>query len=167
MKFPQFMERINTFCGIVSGVLIIVVGLLATMEGILRGTFSSPTSWSLDLCTYVLIWLVFLGSSYSFQEKGHVSVDLVKEIVGKRWGEKPVKWMNVIGYLMCLVVIAVLFWSGYDSLAGALKYGKLTVGNLQIPIAYLYSAMMVGSILMAVTVVFIIRDLLGNGKKYL
>jgi TRAP-type C4-dicarboxylate transport system permease small subunit len=161
------MERINVLCGLVSGALIIMIGLLATMEGILRGIFSSPTSWSLDLSTYILIWMVFLGTAYSFQEKGHVSVDLVKEMVGGRWGEKAVKWMTVAGYMMCLVVIAVLLWGGYDSLAGALKYGKLTVGNLQIPLAYLYSAMVAGSILMAVTVVFIILDLLGNGKKYL
>jgi C4-dicarboxylate transporter, DctQ subunit len=167
MKFPRFMERINVFCGIVSGALIIVLGLLATMEGAMRGFFSSPTSWSLDLSTYILIWMVFLGTSYSFQEKGHVSVDLVKEWVSVHWGQKPVKWMNIVGYLMCMTYIGVLLWSGYDSLAGALKYGKLTVGNLQIPLVYLHSAIVVGSISMAVTVTFIILDLLGNGKKYL
>ena len=167
MKYPKFLEKINGFTGVVSGGLIICLGLLATMEGVLRGFFSQPTSWSLDLSQYILIWMIFLGTAYTFQEKGHVSVDLVKEWVGKRWGEKSLRVMTIIGYLMALTFIVVIGWCSIASFTTAIKYGKLTLGNFQIPLAYLYAAMVTGSVFMLVTVLSIILDLLGGGKKYL
>ena len=167
MKYPQFLEKINRFTGVVSGGLIICLGLLATMEGVLRGFFSQPTSWSLDLSQYILIWMVFLGTSYAFQEKGHVSVDLFKEWVGERFGTGLLRVMNIIGYLMALTFIIVIGWCSVASFTTAIKYGKLTLGNFQIPIAYLYAAMVTGSVFMVITVVCIILDLIDGGKKYL
>jgi C4-dicarboxylate transporter DctQ subunit len=167
MKYPKFLEKINIFTGVVSGTLIIILGLLATMEGTLRGILSSPTSWSLDLSQYILIWTIFLGTSYAFQEKGHVSVDLVKEWVGGRWGDMALRVMNIIGYLMALTFILVIGWCSIKSFSAAVEFGKLTLGNFQIPLAYLYAAMVTGSLLMLITVVCIILDLIGGGKKYL
>jgi C4-dicarboxylate transporter DctQ subunit len=167
MKYPYLLRRFNAFLGIVSGGLIILLGLLATMEGILRGFFSMPTSWSLDLCQYILIWTIFLGSSYAFQERGHVSVDLVKEWVGKRFGTGALRGMNLIGYLMALIFVIAIGWCSWRFITAAIKYGKLTLGNFQIPIAYLYAAMVAGSVFMLFTVVCIMADLIGGGKEYL
>lgn len=167
MKYPKFLEKINVFTGVVSGGLIICLGLLATMEGVLRGFFSRPTSWSLDLSQYILIWMIFLGTAYAFQEKGHVSVDLVKEWVGERFGTTALRVMNIIGYLMALTFIIVIGWCSIASFTAAIKYGKLTLGNFQIPIVYLYAAMVTGSVFMLITVVCIILDLISGGKKYL
>jgi TRAP-type C4-dicarboxylate transport system permease small subunit len=45
MKYPSFLERFNQVTGILAGALIVIMGLLATTEGILRWLFPSPTSW--------------------------------------------------------------------------------------------------------------------------
>jgi TRAP-type C4-dicarboxylate transport system permease small subunit len=167
MKYPSFLERFNQVTGILAGALIVIMGLLATMEGILRWLFSSPTSWSLDVSQYFLIWTIFLGTAYAFQEKSHVSVDLVKDFVGQRWGTGAKRVLIVIGYVLALVFILVLAWDSADLIFTAIKLEKLTIGTVQIPIVYLYAAMMAGSVFMLVTVVCIILDVIGGGEKYL
>lgn len=86
MRFPLWLQTCNRVLGIVSGIIILMISGLTTMEGIARGIFDSPTTWSLDVCQYLLIWAIFLGSSYAFQDKSHVSVDFIREGAGTRFG---------------------------------------------------------------------------------
>jgi TRAP-type C4-dicarboxylate transport system permease small subunit len=167
MKYPKSLSRFNQVTGFISGVLIVITALLATMEGILRYVFASPTSWSLDISQYLLIWVIFLATAYAFQEKTHVSVDLVKDFVGQRWGVEAQKVMVVVGYGMALVFILVLAYDSVELAVTAIRLNKLTIGTVQVPIIYLYTAMVAGSIFMLVTVVCIILDVIDGGKKYL
>jgi TRAP-type C4-dicarboxylate transport system permease small subunit len=167
MRYPKFLNRFNQATGIVAGALIVVIGLLSTMEGILRGIFSSPTSWSLDVSQYILIWTIFLGTAYAFQERNHVSVDLLKEFVDERWGIRARRIMVLIAYLSAMIFIVVIGWDSIHLISTAIKYNKLTLGNFQIPIVYLYVAILAGALFMLVTVIFIIVDVIGGGRDYL
>lgn len=167
MKYPQFLERLNRALGYVAGSLIIVIALFAALEGVLRGFFSSPTTWSLNVSQYIMIWAVFLGSAYAFQEKSHVAVDFVREIVGRRWGIGINKTLSILSYLLALVFLAVIFWNSIELLIDAIKLDTLTLGTVQIPASYLYLAMLVGSLIMIVTVVCIVLDIFSGSKKYL
>lgn len=167
MQYPKFLDRFNNATAVVSGALIVVMGLLATMEGILRGLFSSPTFWSLDISQHLLIWAIFLGTAPAFQNKQHVSVDMVRSFVGQRWGTGAEKGLIVIGYLFALIFILVVGWDSALLILDAMKLEILTIGNVQIPIAYLYAAMMAGSVFMLTTVIWIILDVIGGGKRFL
>jgi TRAP-type transport system small permease protein len=167
MKYPKALHRFNEFTASMAGALIVVMGLLATFEGIMRGLFSSPTSWTLDVSQYILIWSIFLGTAAAFQEKTHVSVDLVKDYAGQRWGIGIRRVLVVIGYLFALTFILVLTWDSVELAVTAIRLEKLTIGTIQIPIVYLYAAMVAGCIFMLATVACIILDLIGGGKKFL
>jgi TRAP-type C4-dicarboxylate transport system permease small subunit len=156
MKYPKFMTLINQALGCVSGSLIISIGFLAVFEAIARGVFSRPTSWSLDISSYFLIWAVFLGSSYAYQEKGHVAVDILRDLVEKCLGKSPRRVMAFAGYIIVLLVIIVLFRAGVIITINAARLDQLTIANFQIPITALYVAIVIGSVSMATTVIFII-----------
>jgi C4-dicarboxylate transporter DctQ subunit len=161
------MSRFNLVLAIISGILVTIIGFLAVFEAVMRGLFNSPTSWGSDVSQYLLIWAIFLGTSYSLQEKGHVAVDFIRDAVANAGWLKVRYVLAIIGYLFCLVVIIVLLWQGYDTWIRAIAVNKLTTANLQIPIAYLYTAIVFGSICMLTTAFCIIIDLIGGGKKYL
>ena len=167
MRYPQTLARFNKIMGVISGALILIIGLLSVIEIILRGIFSRPTFWSLDVSQYTLIWAIFLGSAYSFQEKGHVAVDFIREALGKRFSVTMWRTLTIIGYFLSVVVIAVFLWNGIEMSRQAIELRRLTIANVQIPIIYLYSAMVVGSVIMLATVCCIILDVLGKGEKYL
>jgi len=160
------MMKINRAFAIVSGILVSIIALLSALESILRW-FGSPTTWILDVSVYMLIWATFLGSSYTFQEGGHIAVDFVRESLGKRLGQGIHRLLSVAAYLCTLIFLVILGWCSFGFFKMAVITGKLTFAYIQIPIAWLYLAMIIGSAAMILTIIFIIGDLISGSKKYL
>ena len=165
MKYPKFMRVINKTLAIIAGAMILAMGILAVIEVIARNFFT-PTYCSVDLESYLLIWAVFLGSAYAYQEKGHVGVDLMRDIIEKRFGKAPRRVMAIIGYVISLVVVIALLRAGLILAKTAIDFKQLTLAFIQIPAIYLYAAIVVGSVAMAVTVVFVILDLFAKEEYY-
>jgi TRAP-type C4-dicarboxylate transport system permease small subunit len=161
------VKKVNNFLAIVSGSLITIMSCLAAMEVIARYVFHRPTSWSLNISQYLLIWAILLVAASTFEHKGHVSVDFIRTALARRAGVIWARGLAILGYCMCLVYIVVLGWKSTVLFLEALKLNKLTLGTIQIPVAYLYPAMMLGSILMGITIICIVLDLIGGGKEYL
>lgn len=167
MSLPRRLRGFNRGTAVLSGIIILVIGLLTAMEGIARGLFNAPTTWSLDICQYLLIWAIFLGSAPAFQEKTHVSVDFIREGMGRRFGGPVRRGMTLLGYLFALVYTVILAWNSIDMLAFGLRLGKLTRGTVQIPIVWLYLAILAGSAFMIVTILFILVSLIRGKKDFL
>ncbi len=167
MKYPNFLRVFNQVLGRAAGVMVFAIGILSVFEAVMRAFFASPTSWSVDVCSYLLIWAVFLASPYAFQEKGHVAVDLLRDAVEKRWGQTPRRVMSIIGYVISLVLIIFLLRAGIILAKAAIDTNQLTYANAQIPAIILWAAIVFGSIMMVITLVFILLDLFTKDEKYL
>lgn len=167
MKFPNSLKKINHFIATVCGILILITAILTFMEGTLRSIFSKPTTWSMDLCRYLLIWFTFLGAAYTFQEKGHVAVDFVRERIGNWYGLGVRKILSVMAYSFSLIFLIVIFQYSIKMITAAIKFGQLTTAMVQIPTTYLLIAMPIGSFIMIITVIFIIIDIIGGSKDFI
>ena len=170
MRFPKVMHYINLAGAFICGSIVLVASALAVVESLLRKVFLNPTSWSLNITQGVFIWAAFLGSSWAFQELGHVSVDSLRNAVDKR--SKSVKrWprrvISIIGYLLSFAVIAFLLWGGYLRLLNDIQYNRLATYNIYFPMAISDAATVVGSVQMLFTLIFIILDLFSGNDKYL
>jgi TRAP-type C4-dicarboxylate transport system permease small subunit len=161
------MSKLNTALAVIAGAFVMVIALLAVMEGVLRSVFSSPTIWSVDISAYLLILAAFFGSSYAYQEQGHVAVDFMKGIVEKRGGKLPRRVMSVIGYILSFAVVFAFLWTAGILGLKAIRFHSLTTNNVQIPLAVIYGVMALGSLVMIFTVIFIILDLFSDSEKYL
>ena len=75
--------------------------------------------------------------------------------------------MAVIGYIICLVFILVLFYGIIGACQTAIAYNMTTQATNPIPVIWLYSGMFTGSVLMIVTVVFILLDIFSGSEDYL
>ena len=164
------MKRINEFGAYVCGGIVIGVSILAVMESILRKVFTSPTSWSLNLTMGIFIWAAYLGSSWAFQELGHVSVDLVRELIDKRTKGKmrwPRRTLAIIGYVVSFCVISAFLYSGWRLCVRAITLNQLAPYNFRFPLIISYSAIVVGTVQMMATLIFIILDLFSGNDKYM
>ena len=83
MHYPQFWRKLIDKLGMLSGFLIIIISLFSVMEAFLRYFFDSPTGWALNVCQYLLVYMIFLSSPYAFQEGGHVAVDMILNLIDK------------------------------------------------------------------------------------
>ena len=167
LKFNTFISALNRICAIVAGLMIFVVGIFSTYEGLARGLFSSPTIWSSDVTRYMMIWAIFLGTASAFLGKTHISVDFVRDLIGRRWGPGLQRFLAILGYFFSLVYVLVLAWCSLDLFGEAYREGKLSYGTIQIPVTYLYLAMVVGSVLMVMTLLPIIASLIRKKDDYL
>ena len=170
MKYPKFMTWINKVCAYICGGIVMGASLLAVMESILRKVFRQPTPWSLNLTMGIFIWAAFLGSAWAFQELGHVSVDMVRDIVDRRSKHPermPRRVMAIIGYIPPLAVCLAFFYGGWKLCARSIQLNSYAAYNFKFPLIISYSAIVTGAVLMFATVVFIILDLFAGGDKYL
>jgi TRAP-type C4-dicarboxylate transport system permease small subunit len=170
LRYPKFMTVIDKIGAYVCGGIVLGASILAVMESILRKVFSAPTTWTLNLTSGIFIWAAFLGSSWAFQELGHVSIDLLRDYVDKRAkGEKrmPRRVMSLIGYAISFVVVTVFLYGGWLLCRRAINLNQLAPYNFKFPLIISYSAIVVGSVMMMLTLVFIILDLFAGGDKYM
>lgn len=168
MTFPVFVKKLNRVIAIICGCMVVIISILTVFEAVARAVFNSPTSWSLNFCTWLLIWFAFLGSAYSFQEHGHVGVDMFKDFLDKHTKTRlPRRIMAVSGYCVSIVFIGVLLYGGIQLSRRAVSLHQMTATVTPIPMVVLTSAMVAGCLLMILTLVCIILDLLGKGTDYL
>ena len=170
MKYPLFWRKVINALAILSGCLVMVIAAFSVYEAIARSFFDSPTSWSLNTSSYILIWVLFLGTSYAFQEHGHVAVDMLRDVADKfDNSESRVirRTMAILGYLIAMVFAGVLLYGGYRRTRRALTLQIVTTTTSPIPMWILDIAIVVGGTLMLVTLIFILLDLLDKGDKYL
>jgi TRAP-type C4-dicarboxylate transport system permease small subunit len=169
MRYPKFMERVNMGGAVICGVIVFVFALLAVMESILR-KFGHPTVWTLNLTQSVFIWAAFLGSSWAFQEHGHVAVDLVRDLVDKhtkRRDRLPRRIMAVIGYICAFVVVFVLLYGGWIQTANAIATNQMEPYVFRLPHVVSTLPVVIGSIQMLATLIFMILDLFAGGEKFM
>lgn len=161
MKFLKAFKRLNGVFATVSGSLIFIICILAVLEVIARTAFNHPTKWSLAFSQFMLLYAIFLGSAYCFQENGHIRVDILLDHVPK----KARAILNVMGLSMASVFVGVLGWQAYNTTVMSARFDWLTITTLQIPSAYLYIIIFIGSILMLLALISQMAESLVIFKK--
>lgn len=64
--------------------LIFLLILTLTYEVVARYGFNAPTQWSFDATYFISSLILILGMAYTWQQKGHVSVDLISSRMPRR-----------------------------------------------------------------------------------
>jgi C4-dicarboxylate transporter, DctQ subunit len=110
---------------------------------ILRYVFLAPIAGVEEVSLYLLVWIVFVGSSVAMRTRGHVAIDLVPRTL-------PTVQRRRLALLVSALVLIFLAVFFYYSLAHTLSVkasGQLTPIT-QAPMWITYLAMPVGSALM-------------------
>lgn len=134
----------------------VLILLLASMSVIIfvnvgmRYLTSNSLEWAEEVSRHMMIWLTFLGAGPVLRYGGHIAVENLQDAL-------PAKG----GIALRAVVAALLFaFFGFMAWYGWL-YMERTMFQLtavtQIPFAYIYSAMLIGGVLLIVHWLLIVR----------
>ena len=167
MKYPKIFRKINNFLGVISGSLVLAVALINVYEVICRGVFNRPTGWTMDVSTYLLLWIIFSGVAYSLQVKGQVSTEMIRVLLRKLNLKLLLRIIAIACYLVGMVVAGVFLYCGIYMTKIAIMYNRLTVASAQIHQAFLTVSLIVGGVLLSLTLIFIIIDILGGNDQYI
>ena len=76
-RAKRVLLRGNKTLGLFMGGFILLIDFLVVYETVARYGFNRPPIWVLEVTSYLLLYIVFLGAAYTLQEDGHVRVEFV------------------------------------------------------------------------------------------
>lgn len=135
-KFDKF----NRALGLVGGSLVLISSILMTYEVIMRYFFHNAPNWTSDTARYLLLAIAFLPVAYALQHKAHINVDIV--VVHAKKAFKTL--LDYVYYLAVIIFSVIVGWNTLGYFKEAVATGRLTHGNLEIPISWLYAVILFG-----------------------
>lgn len=88
-------------------VLLLAMILLACLQILMRGLFSTGFLWSDPLLRFMVIWAGLFGAAVATRQEKHIAIDLVSYLLPDR--AKP--WLNFLTNLFSMAVSAVLAYA--------------------------------------------------------
>jgi len=90
---------------VLGGLLVSTVGVVFA-QVVFRYVIDRPLTWSVDVATYLLVWVAFWGFAVAVRDRAHVALLLFDERVGPR-GRRLIAAAQLI--VMALFMIALLY----------------------------------------------------------
>ncbi|MEF2071365.1 TRAP transporter small permease [Consotaella aegiceratis] len=135
-------------------VLLSVMIVLITWQVFSRYALNDPSVFTEELLRFGVIWLSLVGAAYVTGKNKHMSVDLVKEMLGK--GAQTI--LHIVIQLFFLVfAMAVLIVGGMHAISIA---AHQVTPVLQLPMGAVYAALPTSGVLMALYAFLNIGDAL-------
>ena len=134
-----------------------LIALLAAMSVIifvnvaLRYLTSHSLEWAEEVARHMMIWLTFLGAGPVLRYGGHIAVENLQDALPRR------------GAIALRMLVAALLFAFFGFMAWyGWLYMQRTMFQLtavtQIPFAYVYSAMLIGGLLLIVHFLFVVKN---------
>lgn len=143
---------------ILLGALVAALVLFLTFSVLARYLLDLGLAWSDEAARLLFVWTVFLGFAVGLKYRGNIGVELFVDRLPAAWK----RWIVLLQDLAILVFCVVFLWQSVI----AVKFSFMQrLPALQISIAWMYFAVLVGSVLMSIyAVVNVVESLRGGGK---
>ena len=131
-----------------AGVLIaltVVMVVTVTWQVATRYLLNSPSSYTEELATYLLLWISLLGAAYALRRRAHLGID----IVTARLRPAARKQARVVSYgVVALFSLVALVVGGGLLVSVTFDLGQRSAA-FQVPVGYVYLALPLSGLLMA------------------
>ena len=104
------------------------MGFLYCMEVVFRYFLHSPTRWSLEVITYLMLMVTFLAIPHAVRGGMHIAVTLLADLYPGQVGRLAFA-LNSIGVVLCAFIVYVSFGENIAQYFGSVE----TIGNLVLP----------------------------------
>jgi TRAP-type C4-dicarboxylate transport system permease small subunit len=124
----------------ITGLLVVLV----MVNVVARYVFGLGVLWAEEVSRLMFVWVVFLGAYIALCRKGHMAIVMVVDALP----DMPRRLVRALGWVLVLVFLVVLAFSGYRLVASTLGFGR-TTPILGISAAWAYLSVPVAAALMA------------------
>ena len=124
--------------------LMIIMVITVSWQVITRYLLNSPSSYTEELATYLLIWISLLGAAYALRVRAHLGID----VLVRRMRQDRQRSMRLLAHVVVIVfsLVALVFGGSW------LVYVTLDLNQLsaafQLPIGYVYLVLPLSGLLM-------------------
>jgi len=129
----------------VIGILILVMSLLAFTQVLSRYVFEFPLPWIEELTRYLMVWMVLIGAALGVAKKAHLGVEIMEFLLSP--GKQRILNAIIMGLIMILGLVLFIVSSLFT--LDQIDISQLSPA-MQIPMASVTAAMVVGTLLMVI-----------------
>lgn len=104
-------DRLIEALALLAALAIGCMAVWVTYEVVMRYLFTRPTIWTVDLSEYTLLWTTFLAAPWVLRREGHVTIDLVVNVLKPGAKRRLGIFVSLLGASIC----AVYSWSTAQS----------------------------------------------------
>lgn len=138
-----------------AGVAISAMTLIVAVNCIARYFFNSPLMQAEEIATTMFVWLVFVGASVCYKEKGHIGIDCFVNFL-------PVKPRRAVAILTDLFLVGINLYMTYLSWTLTVSAWSKLTPSMRMPYSFIDAAALIGFFLMSIYAIrFAIADIRG------
>ena len=143
---------------ILSIFLLFSICVVAVIKVASRYLFKDPSSWAEEVCTYLFVWMSFVGAALALKAHEHFAI----EILVDKLNVKAAGAVRILTTILVIVFSCIVIWYGL----------KLTINGwhvvtpaMEIPRSIPYAAVPFGGILMLIRSIEYFIELIRNFGK--
>ncbi len=132
-KLIGFADKLSTFGGVISGVMICLGGGVVICEIIARSLFHSTIYVAEEYAGYLMSGLTFAALGYTLREKGHIRMTFLRSALSAKKQVFLDMICFAVGFVFCLGLTYVTFWFFWDSVNSGSRSMQISETPLAIP----------------------------------
>ncbi|GGX90072.1 hypothetical protein GCM10007160_16920 [Litchfieldella qijiaojingensis] len=109
-------------------------------DAVMRYVFMAPTNWSLEINSFLLVYLAVMSAAEAQRHDAHIRIDYFKVKLSARLQAAIGVITGILGVIFCFV----LAWRGGIMMMQAFEYGERVSSSLGTPIGIPYAILPVG-----------------------
>lgn len=145
----KWIDRLNSLGAGIGVVAILTSGIMIAFEVFMRYIMDSPTTWAMEISTYLVMAGVLLSIGYALKENAHIKVDWITN----QFSKKAQICIEISNYLFSSIFIAYLIWEGTKLAIDSYVVGETTASVLRLPQFMLLSLVPLGASMMLLQIV--------------
>lgn len=159
MIFLRWLEVINSFFGKLVGLMLAAMTISVTIQVLSRMVISKiaflnlNVAWTEEVARYLMIWMVFVGGALAVRKGKMIAIETLAQSIPEKLG----KGLKYVAHLISMVFYLFIFFIGMEWVRFG---GSETAPVIQLPMSYIYLAMVVGAALMTInTIGFLVETI--------
>jgi len=140
--------------GIAAAIAIAGIMLVMFFEVFARYVVGRPTTWALEVVSYLLVTSTCLGAGYTLRVHAHIAVDVVRKLF-PRPIQQVLYRLTILVIIGCALVLVV--W-GVEDVISSMKLGDVSLTPLAMPLWIPQLSIPVGSTLLLVQALELLFD---------
>jgi len=137
----QIRSYVDKIIALIAMTLLVVLCILVWLEVFLRFVLNSPISWAPELCRYLFVWIVYLGTFMALKRGAHMKMDIIPRFLSDFLN----RILVLLNRLIVIAYTAIVFWSGLI-LIGKSMNQMMTI--LPLPMGVIHLIIPISSFLM-------------------
>ncbi|WP_425033013.1 TRAP transporter small permease [Pelagibacterium sp.] len=131
---------------------------IAILIGIFSRQFAWRIQWADEASRFIMIYAVMIGTAIAYRSGRHIAVGLISESIPELY-----QTILKLGVHISVVVIGIIMIHSGTLLVSS--QGHILAPSLRVPLAFAYSAIPVGGILLSIEGVRMTISVIRGGRK--